>query len=68
MKVGSADVELYIYDTAGEEEDTVMGGHFIRTADVAIIMYNVTDQRSFTTAKEVCIKMEYKVLKMCLFF
>ena len=70
VKVGSADVVLDILDTAGHE----VRDQYIRPADVVIIMYSVTNQRSFTTVKQVCIIMEYtrmiaprKGLKMCLF-
>ena len=67
MKVGSADVVLDILDTAGHEENSAIRDLYIRTADVVIIMYSVTNQLSFTMVKQVCIIMEYKGLKMCFF-
>ena len=67
MKVGSADVVLDILDTAGNEEYSAMQDQYFRTADVVIIMYSVTNQRSFTTVKQVCIIMEYEGLKMFVF-
>ena len=58
MKVGSTYVLLDILDTAGHEEYSAIRDQYIRTADVVIIMYSVTNIGSFTTIGQVSIMMK----------
>jgi len=48
MIIDEVFVTMQIWDTAGQERFKSLGGTFYRGADACILMYDITDQNSFT--------------------
>ena len=75
MKVGSTDVLLDILDTAGHTEYSAMRDQYLRTADVVIILYSITNKQSFENVRQVSRQEQCDIfcaflgpcLKECLF-
>ena len=52
MSVGDKQIELQIWDTAGQERYRSLIPNYLRGASVVIVVYDVTDRKSFDHVKE----------------
>jgi len=51
IKIGDKKVTLSVWDTAGQERFHALGPIYYRNADGALLVYDITDQDTFTRAK-----------------
>ena len=49
--MGGSSVLLNIWDTVGQERFHALGPIYYRDADAALLVYDITDQQSFTRVK-----------------